>query len=267
MFKYGDDVRQDILTLQLISIMDSFWLKNNIDLNMKTYQVINVGANAGFIELVLNSKTTNDIGSLSTKSHLKYINKNKLNLPKQRVSDNYSRSVAGYSVATWTLGIGDRHPDNIMIHSDGTLFHIDFGHFLGNFKEKDIGFTTWKRERTPFVFTKCMKYCIEHGGSTSKASSDLKQRNYEQFVRWLFAAYLEIRVRYKFFLNLLLLMVPSQMPELITESDVSFFREILRFDLIDNQQVALHVEETLKLCLSDKNKTLDDMFHKIKHFK
>merc|ERR1712176_1705619 len=122
--------------------------------------------------------------------------------------------------------------------------------------------------------TKCMKYCIEHahayGGSNklkNKNSSDLKQRNYEQFVRWLFAAYLEVRIRYKFFLNLLLLMIPSQMPELITESDVSFFREILRFDLGDNQSVALHVENTLKQCLSDKNKTLDDMFHKIKHLK
>merc|ERR1719251_194064 len=103
-----------------------------------------------------------------------------------------------------------------------------------------------------------MKYCIENGGGdinqNNKVSSNQKQNNYAQFVRWLFAAYLEIRIRYKFLLNLLLLMVPSQMPELITESDVSFFREILRFDLIDNQQVALHVEETLKLCLSDKNK-------------
>ncbi len=50
-------------------------------------------------------------------------------------------------MATYILGIADRHNDNIMVRTNGQLFHIDFGHFLGNFKHK-FGI---KRERVPMV--------------------------------------------------------------------------------------------------------------------
>ena len=65
------------------------------------------------------------------------------------VLDHFVRSLAGYSVATRVLGVGDRHNDNIMVKKSGHYFHIDFGHFLGNFKHK-FGF---KRERVPMVLS------------------------------------------------------------------------------------------------------------------
>lgn len=48
-----------------------------------------------------------------------------------------------------------------MVTRPGNLFHIDFGHFLGNFKSK-LGI---KRERAPFIFTPQFAYVIGGKGT------------------------------------------------------------------------------------------------------
>lgn len=62
LFKLGDDLRQDILTLQLIKIMDQLWSNENLDLQISSYHCISTGSPShGLIEIVKNSKTTADI--------------------------------------------------------------------------------------------------------------------------------------------------------------------------------------------------------------
>ena len=108
--------------------------------------------------------------------------------------DNFARSLAGYCMATYVLGIGDRHNDNIMLTQDGRFFHIDFGHFLGNFKKK-FGI---KRESAPFVLTPHMETVL--GGKAAGA-------RYRKFEELCCKAFLVLRRNRDHIMVLLMLMV------------------------------------------------------------
>lgn len=41
-----------------------------------------------------------------------------------RAIEEFTLSCAGYCVATYVLGIGDRHSDNIMVRSTGQVGHV-----------------------------------------------------------------------------------------------------------------------------------------------
>ena len=50
-FKNGDDLRQDMLTLQMIRIMDNMWKEEGLDFRMSPYKCISLAKNLGLIEV------------------------------------------------------------------------------------------------------------------------------------------------------------------------------------------------------------------------
>jgi phosphatidylinositol 3-kinase len=60
-FKSGDDLRQDQLVMQMISLMDSELKKVNLDLKLLTYGILAVGPKDGIMEFVENSKAVSAI--------------------------------------------------------------------------------------------------------------------------------------------------------------------------------------------------------------
>jgi len=137
--------------------------------------------------------------------------------------ENFTLSCAGYCVATYVLGVGDRHNDNIMLTRAGRLFHIDFGHFLGHFKEK-FGF---KRERAPFVFTPDMAFVMTEG-----------KKDAPQFLRFIDLcgqAYNILRRHASTFINLFAMMLSTGIPELTSLSDIKYLRDAFSLDSTDQQ--------------------------------
>ncbi|KAG8543715.1 hypothetical protein GDO81_023858, partial [Engystomops pustulosus] len=105
----------------------------------------------GLVELVLSSETLRKIqvefgltGSFKDKPLAEWLRKyNPSEEEYEKASENFIYSCAGCCVATYVLGICDRHNDNIMLRSSGHMFHIDFGKFLGHAQM----FGSFKRDR------------------------------------------------------------------------------------------------------------------------
>lgn len=51
----GDNLRQDMLTIQMIRVMDKMWLQDGLDLKMVTFSCVPTGDMQGMMEMVRRS--------------------------------------------------------------------------------------------------------------------------------------------------------------------------------------------------------------------
>ena len=133
--KTGDDLRQDQLIVQLITLMDNLLKKENLDLKLTPYKVLATSANTGLVECV-NSQSLASVIKNYDHDIQKFLRENARDNDgpygiQADVLDNFVRSCAGYCVVTFILGVGDRHLDNLLLTTNGKLFHIDFGYIFG----------------------------------------------------------------------------------------------------------------------------------------
>jgi hypothetical protein len=239
MFKKGDDLRMDMVTLQIFKEMQNLWYNNGLFLKMSLYKVICTGNNEGMLEMVTDSDTLANIhkqegGAINTffskVSLSNWIKKNCKLISVEEYTNNFLVSCVAYCVATFVLGIGDRHNDNIMIKKNGEIFHIDFGHFLGHVKYK-MGI---KREWAPFVFTSQFQNVL--GGEGGK--------NYILFKKLLWEAFNVLRKNCENLITLLRILLITGIPEL-NEKTIKFLGKSLDLKEHDDEEAKKFLNKKL----------------------
>jgi len=284
MLKVGDDLRQDALIMQLLRVMNDLWRREGLDMQMQLYDCISTGYERGLLQVVLNANTLGNIiqertdklatvkkksGSLSRKISAAFKALNDFTVlsdwikeqveadiedPEQRPQEeekrvqNFMISTAAYCVASYVLGLGDRHNDNLMMTRTGHFFHIDFGHILGNFKSK-YGV---KRERAPFVFTHAMKDVMGSGDQ------------FESFVDLCCDIYNILREHSILLVSLFSLAIPCNLPELQAEKDVMWIYDKLLV-AEDDDTAAEHFRKTLDVALNTRGTRMNDAVHMLAH--
>ncbi|XP_041074613.1 phosphatidylinositol 3-kinase catalytic subunit type 3 isoform X1 [Polyodon spathula] len=228
-FKHGDDLRQDQLILQIISLMDKLLRKENLDLKLTPYKVLATSTKHGFMQFIQSVPVAEVLGTEGSIQNFfrKHAPSDKGPYGiSTEVMDTYVKSCAGYCVITYILGVGDRHLDNLLLTKTGKLFHIDFGYILG---------------RDPKPLPPPMKLSKE----MVEGMGGMQSEQYQEFRKQCYTAFLHLRRYSNLILNLFSLMVDANIPDIALEPDktVKKVQDKFRLDLSDEE--AVHYMQSL----------------------
>lgn len=176
--KGGDDLRQEIVCMQLIYKFTDIFLDAHLDLYLRPYEIIVLNESSGILEFVTNSVSIDGL----KKSYENYNNlldfyKDMFGNQLVQAQQNFVSSLAASSLLTYVLQVKDRHNGNILIDSDGHIVHIDFG-FIFCISPGGLNF-----ESSPFKLTAEYIELMEGKEST----------NYAEFRRLFIEGFLELR--------------------------------------------------------------------------
>jgi phosphatidylinositol 3-kinase len=224
-FKLGDDLRQDQLVIQIITLMDQLLQKENLDLKLSPYKILATSTSAGASQFVQSQTLSSIVSKFKANPALAYLKHHNPDDSqplgvRAETLDTYVRSCAGYCVITYILGVGDRHLDNLLLTPDGHFFHADFGYILG---------------RDPKPFAPAMKLSKEMVDCMGGVHSE----HYKQFKQYCFLAYTALRKSSNLILNLFSLMVDANIPDIRLEPDKAVLKVRERFHLEMSEEEAI----------------------------
>ncbi|KAF5098131.1 hypothetical protein D0Z00_002148 [Geotrichum galactomycetum] len=232
-FKVGDDCRQDVLALQIISVFRSIFNSYGLDLYVFPYRVTATAPGCGVIDVLPNSISRDMLGREAVNGLYEYYTTKhggEDSIQFQRARNNFVKSLAAYSVISYLIQFKDRHNGNIMYDDQGHILHIDFGFCF------DIVPGGVKFEAAPFKLTHEMVAVM--GGSTTTQA-------YRWFEELCVKAFLACRPHSETIIKVVLPMLDSGLP--CFKGDATIKRLRNRFVLDKSErEAALHFRGLIK---------------------
>ncbi|KKY13877.1 putative phosphatidylinositol 3-kinase 3 [Diplodia seriata] len=221
-FKVGDDCRQDVLALQMISAFRGIFNDVGLDVYVFPYRVTATAPGCGVIDVLPNSISRDMLGREAVNGLYDYfVSKygGEDSIRFQEARNNFVKSMAAYSIISYLLQFKDRHNGNIMIDDAGHILHIDFGFCF------DIAPGGIKFERAPFKLTQEMVAVM--GGSTDS-------QPYRWFEELCIKAFLAARQHCEHLAHIVIVMLDSGLPCFKPET-VQHFRERFVLDKTERE--------------------------------
>ena len=123
----NEDVRTDRLAMTI-----GYWIQSLTRIRVFTYSVFPLSTQTGCVEMVTNSTTLYDLRTKQNVSLLNYMMTHNPHLNVRELRQQIIHSCTGACLLGFTLGVGDRHLENILVRQDAALIHVDFGYILGD---------------------------------------------------------------------------------------------------------------------------------------
>ncbi|RHY29772.1 hypothetical protein DYB32_004865 [Aphanomyces invadans] len=220
-FKYGNDVRQEALALQLMRVMDVIWKEEGMHLGVEPCQCVATGSSMGLIQVVPQAISFAVIqrqvgglrgllGRVDFDRVLLWIHEsNPKPLKLATMKDLFLRSCAGHCVAVHVLGFQNTTCDNIFVTLSARCYLVDVGTLLRR--------CTITQELQPVGLTTQVSHVVEDGNG----------RELDEFIKTGVEAFNSIRRHLHLLLSLLQLMIPLQLPNLKNQDDLMYIVEAI----------------------------------------
>lgn len=236
-FKAGDDIRQDVLALQVIELCKRIFQSVGLDLYLFPYRVIATAPGSGIIEVVPNAESRDRLGKkVEGKSLFEYFVQ-KHGPPDsvgfQRARRNFMSSMAAYSVISFVLQVKDRHNGNLLVDDEGHIVHIDFGFLFDISPGGNLRF-----ERSHFKLSTEM---IELMGGRPDSTQ------FKWFMSQTVRGFLALREHSEAIITLVTLMMDTDFP-CFTEQTIANLRERLCCDKSEKDAATFMTYKVIDSC-------------------